>query len=124
MDLPDPGIEPGSPALQANSLPTELSGIPKKFIKTASFSVSEQLLYSFGKHKGRGGSPEIEGMEPGMANNLILSLLKYRSEPTLMGEFCQLYLVPCCQVCCLLMNTWYLFFLFLWSAVGHVWHLG
>ena len=26
--LPDPGIEPGSPALQADSLPTELSGKP------------------------------------------------------------------------------------------------
>ena len=25
-DLPNPGIEPGSPALQANSLPTELQG--------------------------------------------------------------------------------------------------
>ena len=25
-DLADPGIEPGSPALQADSLPTELSG--------------------------------------------------------------------------------------------------
>ena len=30
-DLPDPGIEPGSPELQADSLPTELSGKP--FIK-------------------------------------------------------------------------------------------
>ena len=28
-ELPDPGIEPGSPALQADSLPTELSGKPK-----------------------------------------------------------------------------------------------
>ena len=28
-DLPDPGIEPGSPALQADSLPTELSGEPE-----------------------------------------------------------------------------------------------
>ena len=27
-DLPDPGIEPGSPALQADSLATELSGKP------------------------------------------------------------------------------------------------
>ena len=27
-DLPDPGIEPGSPALQEDSLPTELSGKP------------------------------------------------------------------------------------------------
>ena len=26
MDLPDPGIEPGSPALQADSLTTKLSG--------------------------------------------------------------------------------------------------
>ena len=26
--LPDPGIEPGSPALQADSLPTELQGKP------------------------------------------------------------------------------------------------
>ena len=25
-DLPDPGIEPGSPALQADSLPSELKG--------------------------------------------------------------------------------------------------
>ena len=25
-DLPDPGIEPGSPALQADYLPTELGG--------------------------------------------------------------------------------------------------
>ena len=27
-DLPNPGIEPGSPALQADSLPTELHGKP------------------------------------------------------------------------------------------------
>ena len=27
-DLPDPGIEPGSPALQADSLPTKLLGKP------------------------------------------------------------------------------------------------
>ena len=28
MDLPDPGVEPGSPALQVDSLPTELPGKP------------------------------------------------------------------------------------------------
>ena len=28
VDFPNPGIEPGSPALQADSLPTELSGKP------------------------------------------------------------------------------------------------
>ena len=30
MDFSDPGIEPGSPALQADSLPTELSGKPNE----------------------------------------------------------------------------------------------
>ena len=37
MDFPDPGIKPGSPALQANSSPTELSGesLKKKlYLKT------------------------------------------------------------------------------------------
>ena len=29
-DLPDPGIEPGSLALQTDSLPAELPGKPKK----------------------------------------------------------------------------------------------
>ena len=30
-DLPDPGIKPGSPALQADSCPTELQGKPLVF---------------------------------------------------------------------------------------------
>ena len=29
-DLPNPGIEPGSPALQVDSLPSELSGKPSR----------------------------------------------------------------------------------------------
>ena len=33
-DLPDPGIEPGSPALQADSLPTEQWGMPKVLYST------------------------------------------------------------------------------------------
>ena len=37
MDLPDPGIEPGSPALQADSLPTELSGKPPVKLKHCLF---------------------------------------------------------------------------------------
>ena len=36
-DLPNPGIEPGTPALQADSLQTELSGEPKK-VKVRSLS--------------------------------------------------------------------------------------
>ena len=44
-DLPDPGIEPGSPALQVYSLPTELSGKPWNlskinFIKESKDAVS------------------------------------------------------------------------------------
>ena len=31
-DLPDPGIKPGSPELQADSLPSELAGKPGSFI--------------------------------------------------------------------------------------------
>ena len=36
-DLPDPGIKPGSPALQADSLPTELSGKPPVKLKHCLF---------------------------------------------------------------------------------------
>jgi len=32
VDLPDPGIVPGSPALQVDSLPTELLGKPSEFV--------------------------------------------------------------------------------------------
>ena len=32
-DLPDPGIEPGSPALQVDSLPSELSGKPQNSLR-------------------------------------------------------------------------------------------
>ena len=33
-DLPNPGVEPRSPALQADSLPTELQGKPSGYIST------------------------------------------------------------------------------------------
>ena len=39
-DLPDPGIEPGSFALQADSLPAELPGKPIKML-TGKLSESE-----------------------------------------------------------------------------------
>jgi len=37
-DLPNPGIEPRSPALQADSLPAELPRKPKFAVKIAIFS--------------------------------------------------------------------------------------
>ena len=35
-DLPNPGIEPGSPALQVDSLPTEISGKPCQYMQRCS----------------------------------------------------------------------------------------
>ena len=43
LDLPDPGIEPGSPALQADSLPTELSGKPQ--FKKIQFILLKKLSF-------------------------------------------------------------------------------
>ena len=37
-DLPNPGIKPRSPALQADSLPTELRGKPQKASKMPKFA--------------------------------------------------------------------------------------
>ena len=37
-DLPDPGIEPGSPALQVNSLPAELTVKPTGWYGSSIFS--------------------------------------------------------------------------------------
>ena len=51
-DLPDPGIEPGSPALQVDSLPTEPQGKPLTNIGpyenqfTCSYR-KEQIVYKF-----------------------------------------------------------------------------
>ena len=39
-DLPDPGIQPRSPALPADSLPTEPAGKPSENIQTAEFNIS------------------------------------------------------------------------------------
>jgi len=38
-DLPNPGIKPGSPALQEDSLPTELQGKPHACPKTLSKTI-------------------------------------------------------------------------------------
>ena len=47
-DLPDPGIEPGSPALRADSLPTELSGKPRimKLLNTDTQGLGTKSLSS------------------------------------------------------------------------------
>ena len=40
-DLPDPGIEPWSSALQADSLPFELQGNPKQVFKSDFMSIPQ-----------------------------------------------------------------------------------
>ena len=42
MDLPNPGIKPGSPALQVDSLPAELPGKPEVYITYAGAAQVEQ----------------------------------------------------------------------------------
>ena len=50
-DPPDPGIEPGSPTLQADSLPSEPPGKPVLFLHILYFlsgeNLSDSLLVSF-----------------------------------------------------------------------------
>ena len=51
MDLPDPGIELGSPALQEDFLPTELPGSPEIYRHINQCSVVKSLvvnLYIYG----------------------------------------------------------------------------
>ena len=40
-ELPDPGIEPGSPALQADSLPAELPEKLLTWIETKNMSINQ-----------------------------------------------------------------------------------
>ena len=45
-DLPDPGIEPGSPELQLDSLPAELTGKPKMTCVCVCESLSSVRLFA------------------------------------------------------------------------------
>ena len=44
-DLPDPGIKPMSPALQADALPSEISGKPLSLPNSKPTSISSTTLY-------------------------------------------------------------------------------
>ena len=45
VDLPDPGIKPGSPALQADALPSEPPGKPNVYLKVKVKSLSHVQLF-------------------------------------------------------------------------------
>ena len=49
-DLPNPGIKPGSPALQADSLPTELSGLQMALLSVSSYGLSSTKV---GRERGK-----------------------------------------------------------------------
>ena len=57
-DLPDPGIEPGSPALQADSLLTKLWGKPSGHVILSKYFKSECFQFCFLTWKP-GGPPEF-----------------------------------------------------------------
>ena len=63
MDLPNPGIEPGSPDLQEDSLPTELSGKPivKIYIHTKNVYVNV--------HSKICNSPKVKRKQPKCLND-------------------------------------------------------
>ena len=62
MDLPDPGIELGSPALQADSLSTELSGKPQEKLGKHQKSNKKDMVE--GCLGNRGGSQISQCVSP------------------------------------------------------------
>ena len=46
-DLPDPGIEPTSPALQADALPSEPPGILVSYVQKSELIVHIHIIHSF-----------------------------------------------------------------------------
>ena len=70
-NLPNPGIEPWSPALQADSLPTELQGKPIYDKPTANISLNSQKLKAFPLRSGtRQGCPLLP-----LLFNIVLEVL-------------------------------------------------
>ena len=53
-DLPYPGIEPGSPALQADSLPSEPPGEPRNSLDSSKWRMSCQPKHQLGAIKSAG----------------------------------------------------------------------
>ena len=89
LDLPNPGIEPGSSALQVDSLPTELSGKPLCFVLLSRSVVStlcDPMYYSLsgssvhgdslGKNTGVGSLSLLQEIFPSQESNQ--GLLHYR----------------------------------------------
>ena len=72
-DLPDPGIEPGSPALQADALPSEPPGKPQKRILILLVILIKWFLLVRHQHLG----PRVWNCRRHLVNNLF-SFLSHR----------------------------------------------
>ena len=97
-DLPDPGIEPWSPALQADSLPFELQGSPQSESETRSTvldSLQPHELYSPWNSPGQNtevgslsllqGILPIQGLKPGLPHcRRILYQLSHKGSPRIL----------------------------------------
>ena len=97
--LPNPGIEPGSPALQADSLPTELQGKPKVKAKSLSLvrlfatpwtvahhappymGFSRQEYWSASPFPSPGGLPDpgIKPRSPALQSDSLLTEVQFHS---------------------------------------------
>ena len=91
-DLPDPGIEPGSPVLQVNSLPTEPTGKPNRllnFVKYFSVSVERIIFFSLYSlvvvivqllsHVQLFATPRAAASQASLSFTISLSFLKFMS---------------------------------------------
>ena len=57
MDLPNPGIKSKSPALQADSLPTELPGNPNRYLITFNYLTYQPICVVFNEQSNNEGRP-------------------------------------------------------------------
>ena len=74
-DLPDPGIEPGSPELQADSLPSEEYRIPQKSVQIKMATRSSILTWRIPWTEGPGGYSPWGHKESDTSERLTLSSL-------------------------------------------------
>ena len=79
-DLPDPGIEPGSPALQADSSPTELQGNMVSRFLMASVLRRQHLLMSWVQ------SPSAMILEPSEIKSVTVSIVSPSISHEVMGQ--------------------------------------
>ena len=94
MDLLDPGIKPGSPALQVDSLLAELLGKPKSLGHTLEPSLGTSHGLE-GEEQARGGRPvgavgsrhvQLEGTNFGSGSSLVRGVWRWAARTSVPGS--------------------------------------